>query len=150
LTDLSHFFYHNSPNDVVRLVQSTAPEITVVGGGQALDRIIFNQNHTGNRFDSFALRDYLIEGQFRRISGTIFVQMPIRNTSGFGNFVILGDGVQLYRSPTILPDSTPMEFDVDISGVTALRIVFEYQNPSPTTGDRNSLQFGITGTQLAR
>jgi hypothetical protein len=182
LTALSPSAYHNNPGGNVfraannaqpipvgvRLNQSITPT-EIVGGGQALDYILFNHLRYVRRIDmilrpdwaittdqpryrnaALALRDYSINGQFRRINGTVFVQAPQRNTSGFGNFVILADGVELYRSQNIFPGTTPFEFDVDISGVTTLRILFEYRNVAPNTGAGNSLQFGITGTQLTR
>jgi len=101
----------------------------------------------GQGFEGFALRDYNVDGQFSSVNGTLFVGGPIiGGPTAIGNLVIWGDGRQLYRSPDMTFDSEPIEFDVDISGVTALRIILEYRNQS----NSQFFRLGITGTQLVR
>jgi len=115
----------------------------MVGGDVAHDPMII---HQVPGFEGFALRDYWVDGQFSRVNGTLFARYPAINTSAIGNLVIWGDGIELYRSPDMTSSSEPVEFDVDISDVIALRIMLEFQNHTTSL----MFQLGITGTQLVR
>jgi len=125
----------------------------MVGGGVARDSIqlrIGPRPGMGPLFDGIALRDYMINEQFRRINGVLYVLRPSnqnQSSAAFGNLVILGDGIELYRSPNMSVGSSSVEFDVDISGVTTLRIMFEYRNVIPSSG---IIVYGISNTELIR
>ena len=56
-----------------------------------------------------------------------------RNVSGY--LEIYGDDVLLYTSPTMVSDSAPEPFSVDVSGVTFLKIVFSTANGFPILCD---------------
>jgi hypothetical protein len=91
----------------------------------------------------YAFRDYLLNGEYSRINGTLFLSFGSRSTLSDNHLVILGDGVELYRSPAIRANSFPVAFDVDISDVVILRIQFEFGSGSAST-------IGISNTQLIR
>jgi len=92
----------------------------------------------------FSFRDYLLDGQYNSISGTLFLEFHSRAMQRTGNrLVIWGDGVQLYRSPDIRAGSFPVEFNVDVSGVSVLRIAFEFEQ---SVGGLPRI--GISETQL--
>jgi len=93
-----------------------------------------------------AFQDYLLNSQYSRINGTLFLPFNTRSTLRTGNhLIILGDGVEIYRSPEIRAGSFPVEFDVDVTGVTVLRMQFHFGE-----GTWNSTSLGISDTQLIR
>jgi len=71
----------------------------------------------------------LTGGRWRRLKAVIGIEVDepakleakqIEGTRIY--FTVLGDGKELYRSPTFGPDSPPVEMDVDIAGVTDLQL----------------------------
>ena len=80
---------------------------------------------------------YYLGGAYSTFSGTCITPYDDRDNDVSGYLEIYGDDVLLYKSPTMVSDSTPEPFSVDISGVTFLRIVFwppvTYANGSTPT-----------------
>jgi hypothetical protein len=70
-------------------------------------------------------RDYLINGQYRKISGTLFLAYDSIGGTAIGKFNIWGDGKLLYSSNEVKDGVLPVYFEVDISNVTRLKIGFE-------------------------
>lgn len=67
---------------------------------------------------------YYIAGNYTSFTGTLVVPNQSRQSSETGRIEIYGDGVLLYSSPSMVSDSTPIDFSVDISDVSFLNIVF--------------------------
>ena len=73
--------------------------------------------------------DYLINGAYTKISGTIYLDYESRASIANGyTFNIWGDGKLLYTSDDIKAGFLPKSFEVDISGVNDLKIGFEQIN----------------------
>jgi hypothetical protein len=92
----------------------------------------FSRNMSGNRSRAGGgSRDYLVNGQYKKISGTVFLDYASRENRGAitGKFNIWGDGRLLYSSDEIKGGFMPTYFEVDISNVNRLKIGFE-KNPS--------------------
>lgn len=70
-------------------------------------------------------RDYLINGQYKKISGSLFLDYDTRAGHAIGKLNIWGDGKLLYSSDEIKAGFMPTLFEVDIINVTKLKIGFE-------------------------
>lgn len=70
------------------------------------------------------IRDYLVNRQYKKISGTVFVDYNSRGMRGIGEFSIWGDGKLLYSSDEVKDGFMPTYFEVDISNITTLRVGF--------------------------
>ena len=84
------------------------------------DSIAFNH---GNGFGPF-YREYKIDGEYKRITGSVFLSYGTRSSTSTYYFRIWGDEELLYTSEKIAAGFLPQAFDVDISGVTKLKIEF--------------------------
>ncbi|MDR1689438.1 MAG: NPCBM/NEW2 domain-containing protein [Clostridiales bacterium] len=67
-------------------------------------------------------RDYLLNGEYKKISGTIFLTYESRAVGTVANFSIWGDGKLIYTSEDVKAGSMPQTFEVDISGVKILKV----------------------------
>ena len=85
-------------------------------------------------------RDYLLNGAYIKIKGTLFLSYEQRSNTAIGKFFIWGDGKLLYTSPDISSGFIPQDFEVDITGVKVLRIGMDACSPDTT--------IGISGTLL--
>lgn len=65
---------------------------------------------------------FYLAGNYSTLTGTCAMHDRQRNTSASGYIEIYGDEVLLYTSPTMVSDSQPQDFSIDISNVTFLRI----------------------------
>jgi len=88
-------------------------------------------------------RDYLINGEYKKIKGTIFLGYNARSTNSKYLFRVWGDGKLLYTSENIIAGYLPQDFNVDISGVKVLKLGFER-----TYGILESASLGISGATL--
>ena len=70
-------------------------------------------------------RDYLLNEQYKTISGTIFVTYDSRDSGGIAKLSVWGDGKLIYSSDDIKSSFLPKTFEVDISGVTTLKIGYD-------------------------
>lgn len=66
--------------------------------------------------------DFRINGRYSRIKGKVVLNGSGRNQADGQYFSIYGDGMLLYRSQPLTPEYVPEDFNIDISGVTTLRI----------------------------
>lgn len=66
--------------------------------------------------------DYRINGRYSRIGGKVVLSGEAKNLAKGQYFAIYGDGELLYQSQPLTPECKPQEFNIDISGVTTLRI----------------------------
>ncbi|MDR0310515.1 MAG: NPCBM/NEW2 domain-containing protein [Acidobacteriota bacterium] len=91
-----------------------------------------------------ATADYLLNGEFSRMSGTLFLSYEGRDPRSTQRFVVWGDGIQIYTSPEIEGGFLPIVFDIDVTGVNVMRIINQYD--SWTSGRT----IGISNTVLTR
>jgi len=82
--------------------------------------VIYEYAYSSNAYT----RDYLINNEYKKISGTVFLGFNSRATKSKWNFQIWGDGKLIYTSKLITGGSMPEKFNVDISGVKVLKIGF--------------------------
>lgn len=68
--------------------------------------------------------EYLINGKYDTFSGVVAFPDDEYGVSGPSQFVVYGDGEELYRSPIMDRGSLPEPFSVDIKGVDVFRIQF--------------------------
>lgn len=66
---------------------------------------------------------YKLNGQYRRLTGTLFQQYWFRDYETGGTLVISGDGRELWRGH-VAAGIDPVDFDVDITGVLELTLEF--------------------------
>lgn len=78
---------------------------------------------------------YYLGGNYSTFSGTCVTPYSDRDRNVSGYLEIYGDDVLLYTSPTMVSDSAPEPFSVDVSGVTFLKIVFSTANGFPILCD---------------
>ena len=69
--------------------------------------------------------DYLINSQYNKITGTIYLDYEGRSAKGVGKFHIWGDNKLFYSSDEIKAGFMPLFFEINISGVQTLKIGFE-------------------------
>lgn len=67
---------------------------------------------------------YYLNGNYTSLKGTLVVRKESRQSSEDGRIEIYGDGVLLYASPSMKSDTAPIDFNVDVSGVSFLSITF--------------------------
>jgi hypothetical protein len=70
-------------------------------------------------------RDYLLNSQYKTISGDIFTTYESRSSGGVAKLLMWGDGKLIYSSDEIRAGTLPHSFNVDISGVNVLKIGYE-------------------------
>lgn len=73
-------------------------------------------------YGSSKIYEKLCNMKFSRFKGTIYVKNGI-NTSYTVQFVIKADGKTIYTSPEISKSSSPIDFDLDITGCYDLQII---------------------------
>lgn len=67
--------------------------------------------------------EFRLNGRYRNIQGKVVLNGEYQDAVPENvYFAIYGDGKLLYRSPPLAPGYEPQAFDLDISGVTALRV----------------------------
>jgi len=113
-----------------------------------------SQANTGDYLpDSIQLRasgtgpwtqDYLLDGEYTRITGSVFLGYASRSIKSSYMFQIWGDGVLIYSSDKITAGFLPQALDVDINGVKVLKIGFSVAEGWPEIGPI----FGISNTTL--
>jgi len=72
-------------------------------------------------------RDYLLDNNYKKMSGTIFLDFGDRNTSQIVKFKVWGDGKLLYESEQITKSVLPFEFSVNLAGVKIMKMGMELQ-----------------------
>lgn len=77
----------------------------------------------GDRYSDFD-NTYLINGAYTRMTGTLFLAYDRRSTKDTYSVEIYGDGALLFRG-TVTGGVAPVDFDVDLTGVLQLRVVFD-------------------------
>lgn len=65
---------------------------------------------------------YLLNSEFSRFTGTIVTSWASRNTLGEYRILFWGDNELIYESPIVSGVVAPFRFDVDVTGVSQLRI----------------------------
>ncbi len=76
--------------------------------------------------------EYLINGNYSSFNGVCAVSYDQRSATDTKYFEVYGDGVLLYTSPIMTMSSMPVEFSIDVTGVTVLKIMYP-----GTDGDNN-------------
>jgi hypothetical protein len=72
-------------------------------------------------------RDYLLNGKYTKINGTIFLTYDSRSSNDDNDVINInmwGDGKLIYKSDDVKGGVLPFAFDVDITGVKILKIGF--------------------------
>lgn len=84
--------------------------------------------HGGSYARGTTERSFLLNGQYSALTGTFYQRYDYKSSLVTGAFYVYGDDSILY-SCEFDKDSTgnePIDFNVDLTGVLKLRIVFEY------------------------
>ena len=69
-------------------------------------------------------RDYRLDGQYKSIKGTVFLDWDYRSTVCEGSVKLYGDGKLLYASKILTEGCEVMNFEIDLTGVKMLKIEF--------------------------
>lgn len=77
---------------------------------------------------------YLINGQYSSITGTFFQRYEHRSDKGTSSLKIYGDNQLLY-SAELSAGMEPIDFNVDLTGVLKLRIVFDSYDQNAALDD---------------
>lgn len=95
----------------------------------------YKRGFTVSQYGSSATVDarYYINGKYSTFSGICITRSEDRDESPNGYFEVFGDDVLLYTSPTMVSDSYPEDFSIDVSGVSFLKLVFHYYLWNPNT-----------------
>ncbi len=67
---------------------------------------------------------YWLAGQYSRFKGTFFIQASSKNAKSVYRFEVWGDDQLLFESPDITQGFIPDQFDINVQGVNALKIIF--------------------------
>lgn len=68
---------------------------------------------------------YNLAGKYNVVSGTVFLSDTIKNRAAQSYFEVYGDGKLLYTSPTIKAGVLPKEFEIDVTDVQKMEVVFK-------------------------
>jgi len=79
------------------------------------------RNGAQNRANGHSIT-YLINSRYQRFSGTIALSWANRDAQLNYQIRVWGDDIVLYTSPIITGGVLPIDFDIDVTGVTQLRI----------------------------
>ena len=124
LTDLD---YLSVNNDSHAKKWAIADEMRISTGDYLSDCLYAEGNaNSYATVDMQTTIDYLINGQYKQISGKIFLEYNSRSGKATERIIIWGDGKMLYTSPNINAGFLPIDFKVDISGVNVLKIGAEF------------------------
>lgn len=88
--------------------------------GNTRYEVIANRMYFSSDLDNV----YLINGQYSSITGTFFQRYEYRSDKGSSSLKIYGDDELLYTTE-VSAGMEPIDFNVDVTGVLKLRIVFE-------------------------
>lgn len=75
-------------------------------------------------YSGYASAEYLINGNYTNFEGVCGVAYEKRTYDDSRFFEVYGDGVLLYRSPTFTAGTLPTSFNIDISNVKILQILY--------------------------
>lgn len=90
--------------------------------GESLKDNVGNVHSSGIETWGEGKVEYLLNGKYRRFSGTIGLPYDRRDDKAETLIKIYGDGKLLYTSPIMKAGVVPAKFDIDISGVLNLKI----------------------------
>ena len=65
--------------------------------------------------------EYILNGKYSRLKGTIYVKEGERSGES-GGVVITADGKDIYTSPEITKTSRPIDIDISVKGCNDLKI----------------------------
>ena len=146
---LSSLEYYSSEQYIASPWDFLDEGMIIYGSKRVGDVFVSGHRVRGGR--GFSSRDYLLDGQYSRISGRFFIGRHSPSQTSGNHLVIYGDGVQLYSSPNIRSAvRNPHLFDVDVSGVSVLRMEFVFARETGLFGGLllNDIHLGISDTQL--
>lgn len=87
---------------------------------------VTHYNAVGSSFFDDDIRIYKINGEYKRIEGTLFIRMEEKNSDWGSLFQIYGDDELIY-SASIAGGEEPIPFSVDISQVDTLSIYYTWK-----------------------
>ena len=107
--------------------------------GSAYEYTVTNQHYdsysTANNGDTFERYwycgdsiDYLLKGQYTRLTGTFYLSASSKNTDMVKRLLIYSDDRLIYTSPELTSGVEPIDFDVDVSNCYKLTIVCQYKS----------------------
>lgn len=79
--------------------------------------------------------DYNLEGRYTRITGMTGINDTTKNSDATGTLIIRGDGKELASFANLKGGDLPRNVEVDVTGVSKLRLVFESDNVDRLTID---------------
>ncbi|MBF8983149.1 NPCBM/NEW2 domain-containing protein [Lutibacter sp. B2] len=96
---------------------------------------------------------YLLNQQYKRLKGTFCMHYFSRNISKMTSYLkVYGDEKLLYTSSGMKSGVLPIDFDIDINGVTKLKIVIESKTNFDTTnlvpGTKEKVVYGLADIGL--
>lgn len=91
-----------------------------------------------------AEREWLLNGQYSKMTGTFIMNYDKRSTDYEGKLVVYGDDNVIYSSEELKKGELPIDFSIDLTGILKLKIVLETDTNSATYKD----VFGIVDVGL--
>jgi len=79
---------------------------------------------SGDYYSGVSWQDYVINGQYASVKGTVILKHEYRDSAPSGYVKIFGDGELLFVSNTVNKGCDPEDFDIDIRNVQKLRVEF--------------------------
>jgi hypothetical protein len=100
--------------------------------------------------DSISSRDYFLNNEYISFSGIICLSFDHRSTWRIALIRLYGDDKLLYTSNNITAGFLPQNFEIDVTGVTILRIEVQHNNPINTTSSSIASRIGIAEAMLTK
>lgn len=92
--------------------------------------------------EQYITANYLLDGKYDVLSGTLFLTEENKDTSYEGFFEIYADGKLVYTSPKITKNVLPQDFKLSVTKVKNLKIIFYAQGNFTMMGG-TYVDFGI-------
>jgi hypothetical protein len=113
--------------------------------GNKYDKGLFHSFQWGTRW---ICRDYAVDGKYDTLSGIIALSNSTKNTNSRVVFIVegktSGEFEELYKSPVISSGKRPVEFAVNISGYSNIRIIAWACDSNGNTQDSNGKSYSVS------
>ena len=72
--------------------------------------------------DSYVFLEYFLDSKYSSFEGTVSVLQESRTTKGKTVFIVYGDDEIIYKTDPFGPETLPIEFNIDVTGIEKLKI----------------------------
>lgn len=83
---------------------------------------------TGLGEGNYVFLEYFLDSKYSSFEGTISVLQESRATKGKTIFIVYGDDEIIYKTSPFGPETLPIEFNIDVTGVKKLKIELRSQS----------------------